>query len=188
VARLIGKNLGHFFKAAASEGHELGLHAGTITGGRRILRAWKGKRFVANLFRELMWFRSARGPHPSAPLPLHGALQSRPLLEKAKFPFRYNSDCRGTSIFYPVVEGKTCLNLKIPTLSRLSMRCSEREGVDEENYNEYLISLDEARVRLNVLTIHVRGEGYILLGLFQGFLHQLRRQEDTWCPSGNSSP
>jgi undecaprenyl phosphate-alpha-L-ara4FN deformylase len=48
-----------------------------------------------------------------------------------------------------------------------------REGVDRENYNDYLLSLMREE-SLNVLTIHAEVEGLSSLRLFQEFLQQLR--------------
>jgi undecaprenyl phosphate-alpha-L-ara4FN deformylase len=109
------------------------------------------------------------------------------LLEKAKFPFRYNSDCRGTSIFYPVVEGKTLSQPQIPTTLVTFDEVLGREGVDQENYNKHLISL-MGEESLNVLTIHAEVEGISLLGLFQGFLQQIQRQEGHVVPLGELLP
>jgi len=184
---LIGRNLGHFFKAAASEGHELGLHAWDHYRWQTHIESMEGEEIRRQLVQGVDVVQECTGILPVCSAAPAWRTTEQTLLEKAKFPFRYNSDCRGTSIFYPVVEGKTLSQPQIPTTLPTFDEVLGREGVDEENYNEYLISLMKPE-SLNVLTIHAEVEGISCLGLFQGFLHQLRRQEGHLVPLGELLP
>jgi undecaprenyl phosphate-alpha-L-ara4FN deformylase len=86
-----------------------------------------------------------------------------------------------------VVEGKTLSQPQIPTTLVTFDEVLGREGVDQENYNKHLISL-MGEESLNVLTIHAEVEGISLLGLFQGFLQQIQRQEGHVVPLGELLP
>jgi undecaprenyl phosphate-alpha-L-ara4FN deformylase len=170
---LIGKKLGHLFKAAASEGHELGLHVWDHYRWQTHIESMGGEEIHRQLIQGVEVIHERTGTSPVCSAAPAWRVTDQALLEKAKFPFRYNSDCRGTSIFYPVVNGKPLFQPQIPTTLPTFDEVLGREGVDQENYNEYLISLMREE-SLNVLTIHAEVEGMSYLSLFQEFLQQLR--------------
>ena len=170
---LIGKKLGYLFKTAASEGHELGLHAWDHYHWQRHIGRMAGEAIYHQLLQGFEVIQEWTGTSPVCSAAPAWRITEQALLEKAKFPFRYNSDCRGTSIFYPVVKGKTLSQPQIPTTLPTFDEVLGREGVDREHYNEYLISFMREE-SLNVLTIHAEVEGIFYLSLFQEFLRQLR--------------
>jgi undecaprenyl phosphate-alpha-L-ara4FN deformylase len=184
---LIAKKLGHFFKAAVSEGHELGLHAWDHYRWQTHIDRMEGEEIRRQLFLGCEAIQACTGTSPVCSAAPAWRITEHALLEKAKFSFRYNSDCRGTSIFYPVVEGKTLSQPQIPTTLPTFDEVLGRERVDQENYNEYLISLMKEE-SLNVLTIHAEVEGISYLGLFRRFLHQLQGQEGHVVPLGELLP
>ena len=77
---------------------------------------------------------------------------------KKEYPFIYNSDCRGYSPFYPVVNGEKIDQLQIPVTLPTYDEAVGRNGVTDENYNDHQISLLK-KDALNVLTIHAEAEG-----------------------------
>ncbi len=184
---LIGKRLGHLFKAAASEGHELGLHAWDHYRWQTHIGRMASEAIYRDLLQGVEIICDSAGLSPVCSAAPGWRSTDSALLEKAKFAFRYNSDCRGTSIFYPVVEGKTLSQPQIPTTLPTFDEVLGREGVDQENYNKHLISL-MGEESLNVLTIHAEVEGMSYLGLFRGFLQQLQRQEGHMVPLGELLP
>ncbi len=170
---LIGKRLGHVFKATTSEGHELGLHAWDHYRWQTHIESMSGGEIHRQLVQGVEVIHQCTGASPVCSAAPAWRITQQALLEKAKLPFRYNSDCRGTSIFYPVVEGKALSQPQIPTTLPTLDEVFGREGIDQGNYNQHLISL-MGEGALNVLTIHAEVEGISHLGLFQGFLQQLR--------------
>jgi undecaprenyl phosphate-alpha-L-ara4FN deformylase len=91
------------------------------------------------------------------------------LLEKAKFPFSYNSDCRGEEIFSPLVRGKALPQPQIPVTLPTYDEVIGHNGISDTNYNEYMLSLMGPE-KLNVLTVHAEVEGIICLEMFDRFL------------------
>jgi undecaprenyl phosphate-alpha-L-ara4FN deformylase len=170
---LIGKKLGHLFKAAALEGHELGLHAWDHDRWQTHIGRMMGEAIYRDLLQGFEVICDSAGASPVCSAAPAWRITEQALLEKAKFPFRYNSDCRGTSIFYPVVEGKTLSQPQIPTTLPTFDEVLGKERVDRENYNEYLISLMKEE-SLNMLTIHAEVEGIACLGLFREFLQKIQ--------------
>jgi len=170
---LIGKKLGHLFKAAASEGHELGLHAWDHYRWQTHIESMASEAIYHELLQGFEVIQESAGTSPVCSAAPAWRITEQALLEKAKFPFRYNSDCRGFSVFYPAVKGKTLSQPQIPTTFPTYDEAVGRDGVTHENYNEYLIFLMREE-SLNVLTIHAEVEGMSYLSLFQEFLRQLR--------------
>jgi len=183
----IGKRLGYLFKAAVSEGHELGLHAWDHYRWQTHIERMERGEIHRQLAQGVEVIHECTGASPVCSGAPAWRITEQALLEKAKFPFRYNSDSRGTSIFYPVVAGKTLSQPQIPTTLPTFDEVLGREGVDQENYNEQLISL-MGEESLNVLTVHAEVEGISYLSLFQGFLQQLQRQEGHVVPLGELLP
>ncbi len=184
---LIGKKFGHLFKAAASDGHELGLHAWDHYQWQTHIGRMAGEAIYRELLQGFEVIGESAGVPPICSAAPGWRSTDQALLEKAKLPFRYNSDCRGTSIFYPVVKGKTLSQPQIPTTLPTFDEVLGREGVDLENYNEYLISLMREE-SLNVLAIHAEVEGMSYLSLFQEFLQQLRARGGHLAPLGELLP
>jgi len=184
---LIGKKLGHLFKAAASEGHELGLHAWDHYRWQTHIERMVGEVIYRGLLQGFEVISHSVGTFPICSAAPGWRSTDSALLEKAKFPFRYNSDCRGTSIFYPVVKGKTLSQPQIPTTLPTFDEVLGREGVNRENYNGYLLSLMREE-SLNVLTIHAEVEGMSYPSLFQEFLQQLRVRGGHVVPLGELLP
>ena len=91
---------------------------------------------------------------------------------KSEFPFDFNSDCRGKFPFYPVVNGRRLEQLQIPVTLPTYDEALGRDGVTDENYNEFLISLLKPE-QLNVLTIHAEAEGGRCAGMFEEYLRRV---------------
>lgn len=108
------------------------------------------------------------------------------LLEKNAFRFRYNSDCRGQSIFQPSINGMACapqIPVTLPTYDEII----GQNGITDANYNEQLLSMlkpDE----LNVLTIHAEVEGIARHELFTEFLQLATRKRVGFVPLGTLLP
>jgi undecaprenyl phosphate-alpha-L-ara4FN deformylase len=184
---LIGKKLGHVFKATVSEGHELGLHAWDHYRWQTHIERMTGEVIYQDLLQGFEVIRESTGISPLCSAAPSWRITEQALLEKTKLPFRYNSDCRGTSIFYPVVKGKALFQPQIPTTLPTYDEVVGRDRVTKENYNEYLTSLMTPE-SLNVLTIHAEAEGISYLGLFREFLQQLRIRGGHLVPLGELLP
>jgi undecaprenyl phosphate-alpha-L-ara4FN deformylase len=184
---LIGKRLGHVFKTTAGEGHELGLHAWDHYRWQTHIERMAGKEVYRDLIQGFEMIREFTGTSPVCSAAPSWRITEQALLEKAKLPFRYNSDCRGTSIFYPVVKGKVLPQPQIPVTFPTYDELLDRDGVTQERYNQSLISFMKPE-SLNVLTIHAEVEGISCLGLFREFLQQLRVRGGDLVPLGQLLP
>jgi undecaprenyl phosphate-alpha-L-ara4FN deformylase len=94
------------------------------------------------------------------------------LHEKNAYHFKYNSDCRGESLFRPIIDGQTGapqIPVTLPTYDEII----GRGGIDDTNYNDHILSLLRPDC-LNVLTIHAEVEGIARTALFEQFLMQTK--------------
>jgi undecaprenyl phosphate-alpha-L-ara4FN deformylase len=184
---LIGKKLGHILKDTVRKGHEIGLHAWNHYRWQAHVERMAGEEIYRDLIQGFEMIRESTGTSPICSAAPSWRITEQALLEKAKLPFRYNSDCRGTSIFYPVVKGTVLPQPQIPVTSPTYDELLGRDGVTQKHYNEHLISFMKPE-SLNVLTIHAEVEGMSCFGLFGEFLQQLRIRGGHLVPLGELLP
>ncbi len=173
--RNIAKNAGAEIKAACDAGQEIGLHA------------WDH-----HLWQQKADFMTAKEAAQQLDLGYSSlqSIASRPvhcsavagwkctetiLLEKQHYNFSYNSDCRGDSIFIPVVNGQPLSTPQIPVTLPTYDEIIGQDGINDQNYNEHMLSLIKPD-QLNVLTIHAEVEGISRRKLFERFLDLAKQQ------------
>jgi len=109
------------------------------------------------------------------------------LRAQAAFPFAYQSDCRGDTIFLPRIDGAAMARPQIPVTLPTYDEWIGRDGVTDANYNDRLLArLDPAR--LNVLTVHAEVEGVARHALFVDFLERARQQGWRFVPLSELLP
>ena len=180
---IIGEKLASVVRAAAEDGHEVGLHA------------WDHQEWQSQI--DSMWSDSIHSSIDKGVVLLTRILGSPPvcsavpgwkcnnlvLQEKDKFPFRYNSDCRGKSIFYPVVSSRRINQPQVPVTLPTYDEVVGRDGISDANYNEYILSQIRADT-LNVLTIHAEAEGIVKIQMFREFLEMSQSRGISFVPLG----
>ena len=180
---MIGEKLSHLIRATADEGHEIGFHAWDHY-------AWQ--MHLHNMNREVIHDIFKKGAAalttildrpPSCSAVPGWKCNDQVLKEEATFPFTYNSDCRGKSIFFPLVNGVTLSQPQVPVTLPTYDEVIGRNGIENRNYNGYILSLLKPD-RLNVLAIHADVEGMICLNLFEQFLSQAQSEGATFSPLG----
>ena len=170
---VIGDRLAPIIRAAANAGHELGLHAWDHQAWQAHIDAMTASEIARHLARGVEAFTRITGQAPTCSATPGWKTTDAVLREKAKLPFRYNSDCRGRRIFRPVVDGHALAQPQIPVTLPTYDEVIGRQGVTDATYNAYLLSqLDSAG--LNVLTIHAEVEGMSRLALFGSFLERVK--------------
>ncbi len=106
---------------------------------------------------------------------------------KAGYPFRYNSDCRGKSIFYPIIDNHPLSQPQIPSTLPTYDETIGQNGLRPTQFNHHL--LEQIRSdQLNVLTIHAEVEGIACADLFAEFLTLTKQQGIRIVPLGNLLP
>ena len=166
---VIGRKLGHIIRSVSDAGHEAGLHAWDHHGWQANIERMKGDAIFHCLDTGVALLTDILGRQPTCSAVPAWKCNDLVLLEKAKFPFGYNSDCRGEEIFYPLVRGKALPQPQIPVTLPTYDEVIGHNGISDANYNEYILSLMRPE-KLNVLTVHAEVEGIICLEMFDRFL------------------
>ncbi|MBI1827824.1 MAG: 4-deoxy-4-formamido-L-arabinose-phosphoundecaprenol deformylase [Planctomycetes bacterium] len=184
---MIGERLGDIIRATADAGHEVGLHAWDHHAWQSRLDRMNAREIEEALSKGVGVLERTLGVAPTCSAAPSWKCDDGVLLAKEKFPFRYNSDCRGSSVFRPQVNGMTLSQPQIPTDLPTYDEIVGCDGVTDENYNAHMISLFR-RDGLNVLTIHAEVEGIALAELFNSFLTSATNQGMEFVPLGELLP
>ena len=179
----IGAKFGAAIRAAAVDEHEIGVHAWDH-------QAWQSRvdrmgaeeidRDLRCAFDELA--RIVGSPPACSAAPGWKA-NDLVLARKASFPFAFNSDCRGTRVFVPVVNGSS-LQIQMPVTLPTYDEVIGQAGITDATYNEDILSRF-IPAGLNVLTIHAEVEGDSRLRLFEEFLDLARVRSIDFTPLGD---
>lgn len=109
------------------------------------------------------------------------------LVEKEKFPFAYNSDCRGDSVFRPMVEGRAGVQPQVPTTLPTYDEVIGQSGVTAGTYNDFMLRQLKPD-GLNVLTIHAEVEGRVCLDMFREFIKRAKAMGANFVALGSLLP
>ena len=180
---VIGRRLGSVIRSAALSGHEIGLHAWDHHRWQAAIERMTSDEIYRGIRRGTALLTRITGQPAVASAAPAWKCTDRALLEKARFPFEYNSDCRGHGIFYPVVMGKRMSQPQIPTTLPTYDEVIGQNSVSDGTYNDHLLSLIRAD-HFHVLTIHAEVEGIICLGMFDRFVQMVHARGDTLVPLG----
>jgi undecaprenyl phosphate-alpha-L-ara4FN deformylase len=180
---VIGERLGHIIRSAAAAGHEVGLHAWDHHAWQAHIDTMDAEAIRRYLKRGVDLLTRILERPPTCSAAPAWKCNDLVLVEKSRFPFAYNSDCRGESIFRPLVAGKELSQPQIPATLPTYDEVIGQTGT-ESSYNDYLLSLLDPG-RLNVLTIHAEVEGIACLAMFESFLKTARSAGVSFSPLGS---
>lgn len=171
-APLIAESFPAILRRVSDHGHEIGIHCwdhvywhdflpGMSIDQVRMELEKAGRQFQ-NIFK-------CRAETTAAP---GWTVSPASLQVQDSMALRYCSDSRGTSPFYPVVEGRRYSTLQLPTTLPTMDELLGADGVSPGNINNHYLSL--IRPGLNVHTIHAELEGGCMAGVFTDLLQQLQ--------------
>ncbi|MDG6025142.1 MAG: 4-deoxy-4-formamido-L-arabinose-phosphoundecaprenol deformylase [Candidatus Brocadia sp.] len=180
---IIGKKLPAQIRLAARGGHEIGLHAWDHQAWQAHIDTMTMEDIRLVLRKGFDTLTDITGTPPTCSAVPAWKCTDSVLLAKAEFPFVYNSDCRGSSIFRPVVDGKTLSQPQIPVTLPTYDEAFGKNGITTANYNEFMLSQVKPG-GLNVLTIHAEVEGIACAMLFAHFLEVAKEQDISFIPLG----
>ncbi len=179
----IGRRCGAVFRRTWEQGHEIGLHAWDHHQWQAHIGRMGATAVRAHLEQGCRALEAATGAKVTCSAAPGWRCTDVVLLEKERLNFCYNSDCRGNSIFYPLVDGRRLSQPQIPTTLPTYDELIGRDGIGHQTYNQRLLQLFTPG-RLNVLTIHAEVEGMSCQELFDDFLLRARRQGIGFSPLG----
>ena len=180
---VIGRTLSAGIRAVADAGHEVGLHAWDHHAWQSRADALDPGFIQSELRQSFELLGEILGHAPTCTAAPGWRCDDQVLLAKERFPFQYNSDCRGARSFYPVVAGRSLSQPQIPVSLPTYDEVIGRNGIQDRNYNEWLLG-QLREDRLNVLGVHAEVEGIFHREMFGAFLAQARQRGIELVPLG----
>ncbi len=180
----IGKTCSGIIRSVANDGHEMGFHAWDHHKWQSRILKMSPDQIFATITKGCESLEEITGHPPSCSAAPGWICNNAVLKAKEKLNFTYNSDTRGTHIFYPVVNGKPLTKPQIPVTLPTYDEIIGNGNITSSNYNDHLLSLIRPD-QLNVLTIHAEAEGIQCLPLFEKFIAQAVDQNICILPLGN---
>ena len=184
---LIWKVLQPHLRRAEVEGHEIGLHAWDHHRWQSRAERMSVEEVAGELGRGMAALTEIAGKPPESFAAPGWKCTDALLRAEQSLGLRYASDCRGGSIFYPVVNGSRLGVPQVPVTLPTYDEVIGRKGITDENYNDYILSMVKEG-RLNVLTIHSEVEGMMRRALFENFIRKALEAGVTFVPLGSLLP
>jgi undecaprenyl phosphate-alpha-L-ara4FN deformylase len=179
----IAEKLSHLIRQTYHAGHEIGLHAWDHHKWQTQVERMSPEQLYHEIDLAYQALAKIIGHGPRCSAVAGWRCTRATLTEKSKFPFHYNSDCRGKSIFVPETGQAPQIPVTLPTYDELI----GRRGITKENYNQTI--LEQIRPnQLNVYTIHAESEGIACAALFERFLTEAEAHNIRFVPLGKLLP
>ena len=182
----IGRDLGPLMRRARDAGHEVGLHAWDHHGWQANAGRWSEAELTGQIQRGVDVLNDILGHPVTCSAAAGWRADERVVQAKEAFGFRYNSDCRGTSIFRPVLAdgalGTPQIPVDLPTYDELVS-----PQLDAKAFNDDILGRFAAW-KLNVYTVHAEVEGIVMAPGFRALLGEAKNQGIQFQPLGAMLP
>ena len=180
---VIGKRCPGPIRDTAKAGHEVGLHAWDHHHWQTRLSRLDQAAISTEIKKGYDMLADILGRAPDCFSAPAWRITPEALLALEQYPFQFQSDCRGHSIFRPLVDDRKINHVQVPATLPTYDELIGR-NCTPETYNEYLLNSIRPD-RLNVLTIHAEVEGISCLDLFKDFLDQAANRDIAFEPLGD---
>jgi len=180
---VIGRRCPGPIRKAAKAGHEIGLHAWDHHRWQMRLERMDQLAIAAEIRKGYELLTEILGEAPDCFAAPAWKVTPEALSVLEQFPFRCESDCRGHSLFSPVIDNRRYHHVQVPTTLPTYDELVGRQCTPE-TYNDHLLTMIRPD-QLNVLTIHAEVEGIGCVNLFQDFLIKAKQRGITFSTLGD---
>ncbi|WKW42634.1 4-deoxy-4-formamido-L-arabinose-phosphoundecaprenol deformylase [Kosakonia cowanii] len=167
--------------------HEVGLHAWDHHAWQSWSGVWDQARLETEVARGLSALERIIGQPVTCSAAAGWRADQRVVKAKAVFPFRYNSDCRGSQPFRPQLAENVYAAPQIP-VSLPTWDEVVGSSVSAEGFNRFILDRMHRAQGTPVYTIHAEVEGIIGADAFDQLLTLAAQEEITFCPLGQLLP
>ncbi|ORM65320.1 4-deoxy-4-formamido-L-arabinose-phosphoundecaprenol deformylase [Pantoea rodasii] len=184
--REIGRGLEEIISATADH-HEVGLHAWDHFAWQTWAGVWPEEKLLEQIARGKTALETIIGDNVTCSAVAGWRADGRVVAAKQQFPFRYNSDCRGTGPFLPRLRDGSIGTVQIPvTLPTWDEVVGQT--VSAAGYNDYILEQMHAACGSPVYTIHAEVEGIVGSSAFGELLTRAEQQGIRFCPLSELLP
>lgn len=182
----IGRDLGYLMRQTLAAGHEVGLHAWDHHGWQANAGRWSDAQLIEQVRQGVDTLSDILGQQIDCSAAAGWRADERVIEAKQGFGFRFNSDCRGRSLFRPTLVdgglGAPQIPVDLPTFDEVV-----GPAVAAKDFNAFI--LDRFTLQnLNVYTVHAEVEGIVMANDFRQLLADARRRDIRFQPLGHLLP
>ncbi len=174
---VIGKKLTHIIKQTDQAGHEIGLHAWDHHKWQMKTESMSSTELYSEINKGYQLLNKILGRDIHCSAVAGWRCTEEILIQKQRFNFLYNSDCRGKSIFVPHKGMSPQIPVTLPTYDELI----GQNGIDNTSYNDTLLEMIKPD-QLNVYTIHAEVEGIVCAEIFEDLIIKAKQQDIEFVP------
>jgi len=184
--RHIGRGQADIIRATADH-HEVGLHAWDHFAWQTWAGVWSEKRLAQEIGRGRQMLEALTGDAVTCSAVAGWRADSRIIAAKEPFHFRYNSDCRGSGPFIPLLpdgtEGTVQIPVTLPTWDEVV-----GQQVSAARFNDFILERMQHAAGTAVYTIHAEVEGIAARDAFSNLLDRARQAGIHFCPLSELLP
>jgi len=182
----IGRDLGHLMRRTLEAGHEVGLHAWDHHGWQANAGTWGAEQLHRQIALGVATLGDILGQRVDCSAVAGWRADERTVQAKEAFGFRYNSDCRGNSLFRPRLAdgspGTPQVPVDLPTFDEVV-----GPNLPAESFNDFIMRRFRPQA-LNVYTVHAEVEGILMANAFRQLLADARQGGIHFRPLGQLLP
>lgn len=189
----IGRELGPLMRRAQEAGHEVGLHAWDHHAWQAHAGDWSRARLAAEYRRGLDALSDILGRRVDCSAVAGWRADERVVEVEQDFALRYHSDCRGHSLFRPLLEngeqGTPQIPVTLPTFDEVV-----GPQLAAHDFNAFILSKIRPEpapglpYQLQVYTIHAEVEGILMAPAFAELLRRAQEHSIRFTPLGALLP